>query len=106
MGGDGGDGTNPEQLFGSAYAACFGGAIQAIADKKKIELDEISVTAHISFNKDDDGGFLLSAVLDAYLPGVDQETGEDLINSAHEICPFSKATRDNIDVELNLLMDE
>ena len=59
MGGDGGDGTNPEQLFGSAYA-----------------------------------------------PGVDQETGEDLINSAHEICPFSKATRDNIDVELNLLMDE
>jgi Ohr subfamily peroxiredoxin len=106
MGGDGGDGTNPEQLFGSAYAACFGGAIQAIADNKKIELEEISVTAHISFNKDDDGGFLLSAVLDAYLPGVDQETGEDLINSAHEICPFSKATRDNIDVELNLLMDE
>ena len=106
MGGDGGDGTNPEQLFGSAYAACFGGAIQAIADKKKIELDEISVTAHISFNKDVEGGFLLSAILDAYLPGVDQETGEDLINSAHEICPFSKATRDNIDVELNLLMDE
>lgn len=105
MGGEGGDGTNPEQLFGCAYSACFGGAIQAIADSKNIEIGEISVTAHISFNKDDDG-FLLSAVLDSYIGGVDQETGEDLINAAHEICPFSKATRDNIDVELNLLLDE
>ena len=98
MGGKGGDGTNPEQLFG--------GALEAVAKEKKIKLEEVSVTAHISFNEGKKGGFLLSAVLDTYLPGVDQETGEDLINAAHKICPFSKATRDNITVELNLLMDE
>lgn len=106
MGGKGGDGTNPEQLFGSAYAACFGGALEVVAKERKLKLKEVSVTANISFNEDEDGGFMLSAVLDAYLPGVDQETGEELINAAHEICPFSKATRDNIDVELNLLLDE
>ncbi len=106
MGGKGGDGTKPEQLFGSAYAACFGSALEAVAKEKKIKLKEVSVTAHISFNEGKKGGFLLSAVLDSYLPGVDQKTGEDLINAAHEICPFSKATRDNITVELNLLLDE
>ena len=105
MGGNGGDGTNPEQLFGSAYAACFGGAIQMIAENKGIELNDISVTANVSFNKDDDGVFL-SVILDSYLPDVDKETGEDLINAAHEVCPFSKATRDNITVTLNLLLDE
>lgn len=107
MGGDGGDGTNPEQLFGAAYGACFGGAIQAIADKKKIDIDEenLSVNATIGFCQDDDGYFL-EATLDCYIPGVDKDTAEDLVNSAHEICPFSKATRDNITVTLNLLLDE
>lgn len=107
MGGDGGDGTNPEQLFGAAYGACFGGAIQLIAKNKKIDLDpeKISVSATIGFCQDDDGSFL-EATLDCYIPGVDLETGERLVNSAHEICPFSKATRDNITVNLNLLLDE
>lgn len=107
MGGDGGDGVNPEQLFGSAYAACFGGAIQLVAKNKKMELseEEISVSATIGFCKDDDGAFL-EATLDCYIPGVDVKTGERLVNAAHEICPFSKATRDNITVTLNLLTDE
>ena len=106
MGGDGGDGANPEQFFGCAYAACFGGAVQVIAKKKKIELsDDFSVTATIGFCEDEDGAFL-EATFDCYIPGVDVKTGEDLINKAHKICPFSKATRDNITVTLNLLLDE
>jgi len=107
LGGDGGDGVNPEQLFGSAYAACFGGALGVIAENHKVDLGDFSVTAHISINKDEDGGLLLSAVLDSYMPGVtDIEMGETLVNEAHEVCPFSKATRDNIDVTLNILKDE
>lgn len=106
MGGDGSEGTNPEQLFGCAYAACFGGAIGVIAKKKRIELSEdFSVTATIGFCEDEDGAFL-EATLDCYLPGVDIKTGEDILNKAHDICPFSKATRDNITVTLNLLLDE
>lgn len=107
MGGKGGNGANPEQLFGSAYAACFGGAIQAVAKSKKIKIDEesISVSATIGFCEEEEG-FFLEATLDCYIPGVDQETGEDLVEAAHEICPFSKATRDNITVTLNLLLDE
>ncbi|MFC7358280.1 organic hydroperoxide resistance protein [Jejudonia soesokkakensis] len=107
MGGEGGDGTNPEQLFGCAYAACFGSAIEAVAKAEKIKIDtkDISVTATIGFCKDDEG-FCLEATLDCYIPGVDLETGEDLVEKAHEVCPFSKATRDNITVTLNLLLDE
>ena len=107
MGGDGGDGANPEQLFGAAYAACFGGAIQAVAESKgiAIDADALTVTAIIGFCKDDDG-FFLEATLDCFIPGVDLETGEQLVESAHEVCPFSKATRDNITVTLNLLLDE
>ncbi|CDF79343.1 OmpA/MotB family protein [Formosa agariphila KMM 3901] len=107
MGGSGGAGANPEQLFGAAYAACFGGALQAVAKSEGIEIDEeaLSVTAIIGFCKDKEG-FFLEATLDSYIPGVDLETGEDLIEKAHEMCPFSKATRDNITVTLNLLIDE
>lgn len=107
MGGDGGDGANPEQFFGAAYAACFGGAIQAVAEKEKIKIDneKLSVSAVIGFCKDDDG-FFLEATLDCYIPDVDLKTGEDLVEKAHEVCPFSKATRDNITVTLNLLLDE
>jgi Ohr subfamily peroxiredoxin len=107
LGGDGGTGTNPEQLFGSAYAACFGGALLLVADKKKIKLgDDMSVTANIEIGKTKDGDLQLRATLDCYLPGVDIETGEELVNEAHEVCPYSRATRDNITVTLNLLLDE
>ncbi|AEH00180.1 organic hydroperoxide resistance protein [Lacinutrix sp. 5H-3-7-4] len=107
MGGDGGNGANPEQFFGAAYAACFGGALQSVANAENIDIDEetLSVTAIIGFCKDEDG-FCLEATLDCYIPGVDLETGEDLVEKAHEVCPFSKATRDNITVTLNLLLDE
>jgi Ohr subfamily peroxiredoxin len=107
LGGDGGTGTNPEQLFGSAYAACFGGALQLVAEKQKVKLgDDMSVTANIEIGKTKDGDLQLRATLDCYLPGVDVETGEALVNKAHEVCPYSRATRDNITVKLNLLLDE
>lgn len=107
LGGDGGNGTNPEQLFGSAYAACFGGALQMIAESKKIKLgDDMSVTAKIEIGKTKEDNLQLRATLDCYLPGVDVETGEELVNAAHEVCPYSRATRDNITVTLNLLLDE
>ncbi len=107
LGGDGGKGTNPEQLFGSAYAACFGSAIQLVAENEKIKLgDDMSVTANIEIGKTKEGDLQLRATLDCYLPGVNVETGEDLVNKAHEVCPYSRATRDNITVTLNLLLDE
>ena len=78
-----------------------------VAESKKIKLgDDMSVTANIEIGKTKDGDLQLRATLDCYLPGVDVETGEELVNKAHEVCPYSRATRDNITVTLNLLLDE
>lgn len=100
-----GKSTNPEQLFAAAYSSCFAGALQAVAKEHEVnDLGDFSVTATIGFNKDEDG-FFIDATLDCWLPTVDKEKGETLINAAHEICPYSKATRDNITVELNLLLE-
>jgi|TARA_R110002051_G_scaffold325867_1_gene432538 Ohr subfamily peroxiredoxin len=99
--------TNPEQLFAAAYATCFAGAVQAVAKDHKVDdLGDFSVTAVVAFQKDEDGGFIIKATLDSYLPTVDKDMGEKLVNAAHEICPYSKATRDNITVKLNLLLEE
>lgn len=101
-----GKSTNPEQLFAAAYSTCFAGALQVVAKEHGVaDLGDFSVTAEIAFNKDEDG-FFLEATLDSYLPTVDKKTGEILINDAHEICPYSKATRDNITVNLNLLLED
>ena len=106
MGGDGGAGSNPEQFFASAYSACYGSALQSIAEKKGIDMGDFSVKASVSIGKTEKDNFQLAVILDSYIPGVDVETGEDLVNKAHEVCPFSRATRDNITVTLNLLLDE
>lgn len=99
--------TNPEQLFAAAYSTCFAGAIQAVAKEHDVEdLGDFSVTATVAFQKDEEGGFIIQATLDSYLPTVNKKTGEKLVNAAHEICPYSKATRDNITVKLNLLLEE
>lgn len=101
-----GKSTNPEQLFAAAYATCFAGAVQAVAKAHGIDdLGDFSVTATVSFNKDDDG-FFVGATLDCLLPTVDTEKGEQLVNEAHEVCPYSKATRGNITVKLNLLVED
>ncbi len=100
-----GKATNPEQLFAAAYSTCFAGALQVVAKEQNVnDLGDFSVTAIVAFNKDKDG-FFIGVTLDCYLPTVNTETGEELVNAAHEICPYSKATRDNITVRLNLLVD-
>ena len=99
LGGDG-KGTNPEQLFAAGYAACFASALGMVGRHEKVETGEISVTAEVSLNKDDTS-FALSVVLRVELPEeLDNETGRKLVEAAHQVCPYSKATRGNIPVEL------
>ena len=106
MGGQGGNKTNPEQLFAAGYSACYGSALQIVAKERNIDLGDFSVTAEVSIGRTEEDDSQLSVILDTYIPGVDVETGESLVNEAHEICPYSRATRDNIDVTLNLLIDD
>ncbi|OAN36387.1 organic hydroperoxide resistance protein [Mycolicibacterium iranicum] len=105
MGGSG-EGVNPELLFSAGYAACFLGALRLVAKNEKVNLDEASgITARIGFGKvvgdgDSDGGFGLTAELIGYLPGLGQDVADGLMEKAHRVCPYSKATRGNIDVTL------
>jgi Ohr subfamily peroxiredoxin len=96
-----GPGTNPEQLFAAGYSACFGGAIGAAAGLAKVPLKpaDIKVTATVNLNKGD-GGYFLDVTLNAELSGIDQAQTEALVAKAHTICPYSKATRGNIQVKL------
>ena len=99
LGGDG-KGTNPEQLFAAGYAACFASALGQVGRQRKVDTGEISVTAEITLNKEDDG-FGLSAVLRVELPeALQNDEGRALVEAAHGVCPYSKATRGNIPVEL------
>lgn len=100
--GSNGPGTNPEQLFAAGYAACFGQAIKAMAGQHGIEIDAdaLKVDATVQLHKGEDGGFYIDATLDAHIAGADQEQAETLVEKAHEICPYSKATRGNIEVTL------
>ncbi|WP_079525547.1 organic hydroperoxide resistance protein [Halobacillus hunanensis] len=94
-------GSNPEQLFAAGYSACFDGALNLVASKKKKDIDS-EITADVSLLKDEsDGGFKVGVVLNVSLKGVSQEEAEELVEEAHQVCPYSKATRGNIDVELN-----
>jgi Ohr subfamily peroxiredoxin len=99
LGGDG-DGTNPEQLFAAGYAACFASALGGVGRAEKVDTKDVSVTAEVSIGKDE-GGFGLAVVLRVELPEtISHELGEKLVEKAHQNCPYSKATRGNIDVEL------
>ncbi len=93
--------TNPEQLFAAGYSACFGGALMAVAKRDQVEIGEVSVTADISLNTEEGKGFFISAVLNTEIAGVDDTTARKLTEEAHEMCPYSKATRGNMDVKLN-----
>lgn len=99
--GSNGPGTNPEQLFAAGYSACFGGAIGAAASQEKIPLRmaDIKVTATVRLHKEE-SGFFIDATLDAELAGVDQQQAAALVAKAHTICPYSKATRGNVEVTL------
>jgi lipoyl-dependent peroxiredoxin len=104
LGGPGGSGTNPEQLFAAGYGACYESALANIARKEGVKLQDVEVTANVSIGKDDsDGGFRLAVRMDVKLPGIGRAQAEDLAEKAHAFCPYSKATRGNIEVELNVL---
>lgn len=97
------DATNPEQLFASGYSACFDGALQLMARKAKVKFDS-EVTANVSLLKDEtDQGFKLAVTLQVKGTGIERDKLEELVHKAHEFCPYSKATRGNIDVQLEIV---
>jgi lipoyl-dependent peroxiredoxin len=100
LGGKGGTGTNPEQLFAAGYAACFESALRLVARKQNKPLRDAQVTARVTIGKTDDGGFGLAAELHAHVDGVSREEAQVLMAAAHQVCPYSKATRGNIEVKL------
>ena len=102
LGGPGGAATNPEQLFAAGYAACFHSALKLVAKGQGVNADESAVTARVGIGADDAGGFGLTVELEAELPGVDRPTAEALVARAHEVCPYSNATRGNVDVALSI----
>ncbi len=97
--GGSGAGTNPEQLFAAGYSACFQGALGVVAKNENADISGSTVTAEVGIGKNDDG-FGLIVKISAAIPNVDAATAKDLIEKAHQVCPYSKATRGNITVEL------
>ncbi len=106
MGGNDGPGTNPEQLFAAGYSACFLGALKAVARGEKVKIpDEATIDAAVSFGENaNEGakGFNIAVELKVTLPGFDKAQVEDLVHKAHEVCPYSNATRGNVDVKLSV----
>jgi lipoyl-dependent peroxiredoxin len=95
--------VNPETLFAAGYAACFQGALANRAKTKGIDTSDSTVTAHVSFGSSEDGGFGLAVDLEVTIPGVEAPQTYELVELAHQFCPYSKATRDNIDVTLTVV---
>ena len=103
LGGAGGPGTNPEQLFAAGYSACFIGAMKVVAGKMKLSLPaDLSVGAEVSLGPIP-AGFSIQVALNISLPGLERAVAEQLVHASHEVCPYSNATRGNIDVALNLV---
>ncbi|WP_343315664.1 organic hydroperoxide resistance protein [Brucella sp. BE17] len=104
LGGQGGEGTNPEQLFASGYAACFLGALKFVAAKEKVSISpDSTVTATVGIGpREDGGGFGLDVALEIALPGVEKDNAQALVDAAHIVCPYSHATRGNLDVRLSV----
>ncbi|NMO05245.1 organic hydroperoxide resistance protein [Gordonia sp. TBRC 11910] len=100
--GGSGDGSNPEELFSAGYAACFLGALRLVSKNAGTPVpDDATITVKVGIGKDDvDGGFGITAAIDAYLPGFDQETADAVVAQAHAFCPYSKATAGNISHEV------
>ncbi len=104
MGGPGGVGANPEKLFAAGYSACFLGAMKAVSGKVGVRVPaEATVTATIGFGPRSEGGYGITADLAVSLPGIEKADGERLVAAAHEVCPYSNATRGNLDVGLSVV---
>src|SRR5258705_12541154 len=102
MGGDGGPGTNPEELFAVGYAACFQSGLLSVARGRKLDATDSTITSRVGIGPTGHGGFGLAVSLDLHAPKVSRADAEDLMRRAHEICPYSNATRGNIDVVLRV----
>ncbi|WP_029057965.1 organic hydroperoxide resistance protein [Stappia stellulata] len=104
LGGDGGKGTNPEQLFAAGYSACFLGAMKFVAGQEKVTLpDDLSVAADVGIGpRDDGGGFGIEVALTITAPGMDKANAQAIVDKAHVVCPYSHATRGNIPVTLTV----
>ncbi len=100
MGGPAGKYANPELLFAAGYSACFGSALAHVALQRKLPHLDSSVTARVSIGRNDAGGFQLAVEMDVEIKGVDQPTANDLVQMAHQVCPYSNATRGNVEVTL------
>lgn len=105
LGGKGGSGPNPEQLFAAGYAACFLSAVKAAAPKQNVQVpDDAMVTAVVGIGRRDDGvGYGLTVRLTVKLPGVEREQAEEVVRQAHEVCPYSHAIRNNVEVDLGVV---
>jgi len=103
LGGAGGAGTNPEQLFAAGYSACFIGAMKAVAGGQKIKLpDDVSITSDVGIGPIP-GGFGIQVAMAITIPGFEKAAAEALVAAAHKVCPYSNATRGNIDVTLTVV---
>ena len=106
LGGAGGPGTNPEQLFAAGYSACFIGAIKAVAARQKLALGgEVSITADVAIGPmtGKEGAFSIAVAMVVSLPGLERAAAEALVAAAHQVCPYSNATRGNVDVTLTVV---
>lgn len=94
--------TTPEDLFAAGYAACFGSALEFVARQKKLPVKTITVNSAVGIGTNPAGGFGLTVSLEVDLPEIDKQTAETLVQEAHQVCPYSNATRNNIDVQLTV----
>ncbi len=105
LGGSNDDYTNPEQLFAGGYAACFDSALSLIIGQAKVKTGMTAVTASVSIGQVDNGGYGLAVTLSVNIPGVELEVAQDLVEKAHQVCPYSNATRNNVQVDLKVTVD-
>ncbi|PVB60919.1 organic hydroperoxide resistance protein [Labrenzia sp. 011] len=104
LGGAGGEGNNPEELFAAGYAACFIGALKFVGGQEKVAIPtDTSITSTVGIGPRSEGGFGLEIALEISLPGLDRAVAEDLVAKAHQVCPYSNATRNNVDVKLTVV---
>ena len=102
LGAEGGPGTNPEELFAVGYAACFQSGLLSLAQGRKLDASNSTITSRVGIGPTGYGGFSLAVALDLHAPNISRIEAEDLMRRAHELCPYSNATRGNIDVSLRV----
>lgn len=105
MGGAGGAAANPELLFAAGYAACFHGALQAVARAQKVSIHDTAVGSKVSIGPNGQGGYQLAVELEVVIPELDRDAAQALADAAHQVCPYSNATRGNIDVVVRVVED-